>query len=208
MDFSTFITVSKSVRPLFTLFGCIFVHFFQLIRYQHRIYLWYLFRICANQNIFWLILSLFANFEAKRSNGSKKREVFYKCFFRIRFATNFIDSIVSKKVKIILPTGSYKNFELTWSVVVQDEWLKKKKNVFYKRFLGGTPGPTCTPASALCDSGGTLPPSPRHLHHTLPYLEKVRHITSRYVILRQITPHYALYAALRRIKPQSIFIKL
>jgi hypothetical protein len=63
----------------------------------------------VQKRTFILILALFANFEAKRSNGSKKREV----FFRIRFATDFIDSIVSKKVKIILPTGSYKNFELT-----------------------------------------------------------------------------------------------
>jgi hypothetical protein len=109
--------------------------------------------------------------------------------------------------------------------VVQDVRLKKKKNVFYKHFLGGTPGPACPPAPALCDSGGILPPSPRNLHHTLPYLEKVRRISTNSAALRCITPHYAVlrhmtpnyaaircftlqYAALRHITTQIIFLKL
>ncbi len=89
--------------------------------------------------------------------------------------------------------GSYYHFE-----AISDERLKKKKNVFCKRLLGRTPGPACLPAPALCDSGGILPPSPRHLHHTLPHLEKVRHITPNYAALRCITPHYAV---LRRFSP-------
>jgi hypothetical protein len=155
-----------------------------------------------------------------------KKKYFINGFYNPFCNSSVVSSVhCVNKVKNRFAYCSYKNFELTCSVVVQDKRLKKKENVFCKRFLGGTPGPACTPAPALCDSGGILPPSPRHLHHTLPYLEKVRQITPNYAELRRITPNYAelrhitphyaalryftlQYAALCHITQQIIFLKL
>ncbi len=101
LKFLTFLTAWKSFQFLGKL-SCIF---FQHILSNFAFYDTHIEFLPIN--ILWVLLALFANFEGKFGrNGSKTKNVFYKCVFEFHFASisGLGGSFCQKKVKSFYPS--------------------------------------------------------------------------------------------------------
>jgi hypothetical protein len=86
--FFHFLLMFVKLFLLITFFWCIFLHLFQRIRNQREILRFLISFLIFFIEFFWVILALFANFEAEcAKNGSKnQKNVFCKCVLDFIFA--------------------------------------------------------------------------------------------------------------------------